>query len=224
MKIYKLLKLPAAREEELRHFIEEEIPSTKFFRPESKLFRPESKQDKGYKVFYGDTWYDAYQAASHAAQIAAISQIKPIRTTTDMMTNSPWDSSHRAAEKAISDAMESRGMYPAQFLASGPTHSATVHAVFKTEHILKGIDKKFLPPIASIIAAYDAALLSIYNVFAPDLKFEDKEAHHTHLKARWEIWRQGYGVMNDINGVLYVYGINNPEIYYASKKKRFGLF
>ena len=36
-----------------------------------------------------------------------------------------------------------------------------------------------------------------------DLTVEAK--HWTHARARWEVWQRGYGLLCDVNGVLYTY-------------------
>jgi len=50
----------------------------------------------------------------------------------------------------------------------------------------------------------DAALMAGMMVVS-DLDYPDKEKHEAHAKARMEIWRKGYGLLCDVNGVLYVY-------------------
>jgi hypothetical protein len=55
-------------------------------------------------------------------------------------------------------------------------------------------------------AASDAALLARFYV-VDNLSFKDKAKHYAHTKARWEVWQKGYGLLCDVNGVLYVYAI-----------------
>ena len=55
-------------------------------------------------------------------------------------------------------------------------------------------------------AAWDAALYSDY-IITSDLTFKDKEKHLAHAKARWEVWQKGYGLLCDVDGVLYVYAV-----------------
>ena len=42
-----------------------------------------------------------------------------------------------------------------------------------------------------------------------DLPIDQK--HRDHVQARMEVWRRGYGVCCDVDGVLYVYGIKEEE-------------
>ena len=63
---------------------------------------------------------------------------------------------------------------------------------------------------AAMDAAWGAALISDY-IITSDLDFKDKEKHLAHAKARWEVWQKGYGLLCDVDGVLYVYVIGTPE-------------
>ena len=65
---------------------------------------------------------------------------------------------------------------------------------------------------AAYDAAYDAALCARY-ILTSDLKFKDKAKHLKHVLARWEVWQKGYGLLCDVNGVLYVYTVKpqSPE-------------
>ena len=62
---------------------------------------------------------------------------------------------------------------------------------------------------AALDAAWDAALLARFLV-VDDLKFKDKEKHLKHVLARWEVWQKGYGLLCDVDGVLYVYCKGKP--------------
>ena len=53
-------------------------------------------------------------------------------------------------------------------------------------------------------AAWDAELFSRF-ILVKDLKFKDKEKHQAHVNARWDVWKRGYGLLCDVDGVLYVY-------------------
>jgi hypothetical protein len=57
---------------------------------------------------------------------------------------------------------------------------------------------------AARAAAWDAALMARY-VICTDLKIDPK--HIKHVNDRWEVWKRGYALLCDINGVLYVYGV-----------------
>jgi hypothetical protein len=59
-------------------------------------------------------------------------------------------------------------------------------------------------------AARDATLISDY-IITSDLKVKDREKHLAHTKARWEVWQKGYGLLCDVDGVLYVYAVEKPK-------------
>lgn len=58
---------------------------------------------------------------------------------------------------------------------------------------------------AARAAAWDASLLVQMHITS-DLQVSAK--HRQHALARWEVWTRGYGLLCDVDGVLYVYGGN----------------
>ena len=52
-------------------------------------------------------------------------------------------------------------------------------------------------------AAGDAAIYSRVTFICDGLKLESK--HRIHVRKRMEVWQKGYGLWEDINGVLYCY-------------------
>ena len=111
-----IAKLPTPIQTKLQDFISKDIQRVRFF-------KPDGKPKKEWKIFYGDTWDAARDAA--------------------------WD------------------------------------------------------------AARDAALVSSI-IITSDLEFKDCEKHRKYAQARWEVWKKGYGVVFDVNGVLYVYCKGKP--------------
>jgi len=57
-------------------------------------------------------------------------------------------------------------------------------------------------------AALDAALYSSLLICS-DLKLAKK--HKTHIEKRWNAWKKGYGVLCDVEGVLYVYAVKKKK-------------
>ena len=55
---------------------------------------------------------------------------------------------------------------------------------------------------AARAAAWDASVFARMLVCL-DLKMDVK--HLIHLNARMQVWRKGYGLLCDVNGILYVY-------------------
>ena len=52
-------------------------------------------------------------------------------------------------------------------------------------------------------AAWDASLYTRVEFICAGLDLEEK--HREHARARWEVWSKGYGLLCDVDGVLYVY-------------------
>jgi hypothetical protein len=52
-------------------------------------------------------------------------------------------------------------------------------------------------------AAEDAALYACTEFVCADLPLGD--THRDHARARWNVWRKGYALLGDVDGVLYVY-------------------
>ena len=52
-------------------------------------------------------------------------------------------------------------------------------------------------------AAWDAALYAGIVIICADLPIEQK--HIDHIRRRWSVWEAGYGVLCDVDGVLYCY-------------------
>lgn len=52
-------------------------------------------------------------------------------------------------------------------------------------------------------AAWDARLYIQIQGICSDLPLD--EIHRIHAASRWEVWRKGYGLLCDVNGILYVY-------------------
>jgi hypothetical protein len=42
-------------------------------------------------------------------------------------------------------------------------------------------------------------------------KYDPDGKHRRHMQARMEVWKKGYGLLCDVDGVLYCYGVNKPE-------------
>lgn len=57
--------------------------------------------------------------------------------------------------------------------------------------------------IAARAAAVDAACYCIMYFVCGDLKIDEK--HREYIRKRFAIWRHGYGVLCDVNGIIYAY-------------------
>lgn len=58
-------------------------------------------------------------------------------------------------------------------------------------------------------AAWDTALWALIQIMPTGAKIDQK--HIAHINARMEVWRKGYGLMCDVGGILYCYGIKAVE-------------
>jgi hypothetical protein len=61
-------------------------------------------------------------------------------------------------------------------------------------------------------AAWDAARdaqLKAMSIICTGLKIDPK--HIKHINDRWEVWKRGYALLCDVDGVFYVYGKEQGE-------------
>ena len=160
--------------------------------PKIPYLKPDGKPKKEWKVFYGETWDVAWDAARVAARDAARVALS------NAAWNAAWNVAWNAAWDATSDATLDIARNAALNIASDIAWNITWRTV-------KEVARK-----ASYCAAWDAALIARFIV-VEDLKFKDKEKHLAHAQARWEVWQKGYGLLCDVDGVLYVYAIGTPK-------------
>jgi len=97
--------------------------------------------------------------------------------------NAAWDAAWKAAWNAAWKA--------AWNAAGNAAGDAAVDAAWKAARDAAGD------------AAGDAALYTRVFHVCFGLKLESK--HKIHVKKRWQVWQKGYGLLCDVNGVLYVY-------------------
>jgi hypothetical protein len=57
-------------------------------------------------------------------------------------------------------------------------------------------------------ASQDAALFTRIQCLGYDIKIDER--HRQHARDRWAVWQAGYGLIGDVNGILYTYGTNEP--------------
>ncbi len=60
---------------------------------------------------------------------------------------------------------------------------------------------------------WDAAWVAVFQMLPPKMlqKYDPDGKHRRHMQARMEVWKKGYGLLCDVDGVLYCYGVNKPE-------------
>jgi hypothetical protein len=116
-----------------------------------KYFQPDGKPLKEWKVFNGDDWNAAWNAARSAAWNAAGNAAR----------NAAWNAAGNAA-------------WNAAWSAAGDAARGT---------------------------ARDAALMAQQMI----VKDKVNKKHFKHAQDRMKVWQKGYGLLCDINGILYVY-------------------
>ncbi len=155
--------------------------------PKIPYLKPDGKPKKEWKVFYGETWDVAWDAASGASRNAAMN------AASEVAWDSTWNTTINVVKKAASGASRDT----ASNIASDAARKATWDTIDATIDAANG-------------AAWDASLVARFIV-VEDLKFKDKEKHLAHVQARWEVWQKGYGLLCDVEGVLYVYAVETPK-------------
>jgi len=155
------------------------------------------RQNKGWKVF--DTRDAAWDAASGAARDAASDAARDAASgaARDAASGAAWDAARNAAWRAAWDA--------ARDAASGAARDAASGAAWDAAGDAAGDAARDAARRAAWDAAWDAARnAALYaEAVVSEWKFDKK--HVAHIKARWNVWQRGYGLLCDVDGVLYVY-------------------
>jgi len=175
-------KLPEDVQTKLSDFIDS-IPKVKFF-------KPDGKPKKEWKVFYGDTWASARAEARDATHAAIGASAR----------TSAWESARDAATDSRRTYARSSAMIFAEDSARLPIKTFTKNS---TEDLTSD---------SARVSAKDSARdftrdfeLKAEQIVVSDLNYEDKVKHEHDIDERIEVWKKGYGLFNDVNGVLYVY-------------------
>lgn len=190
---------PAELQKKIFKFLEE-IPHTSFF-------KPDGKPKKEWKIFYGKTWSDAEEAAREAAW----------DKRWDKARSEAWEAAHYAVWNikrdegwdstlnfAFNDTVNAAGV-----AAQKITHLAVLKKAARRDALERaGEMKKGVARVAARTALRDAgwdASLVARCIMVSNLNFNDKDKYFAHAKARWRVWQKGYGLLCEIDNVLYVY-------------------
>jgi hypothetical protein len=149
-------------------------------------FQADGKPAKHWKLFEENTLYAAWAAAGDAAGDAARAAAR------DAAGNAAWAAAGDAARAAARDAA-GNAAWAAAWAAAGAAAGAAARDAAGN---------------AAWAAARAAALYAQF-IICQDLKLPTK--HIKHIKDRWRVWQKGYGLLCDINDVLYVYGIKRKS-------------
>ena len=150
-------------------------------------FKPQGDPDPSWRVFNtrataeNAAWNAAWDAAGNAARNAAGDAAWD--AVEDAARGTAWD----AAEDAEGDAAWNATEDAALDAARNATRNVALDAVRN----------------AAWDAAGDAALMA-HAIITSGLNNVD-EKHRAHARARWDVWKRGYGLWGDVGGVLYVY-------------------
>ena len=187
MKNDEIKKLPSENQKKLADFLAT-IPKIPYL-------KPDGKPKKEWKVFYGRTWNAAWDAASGASRDTAM----------NTASNAAWDTTWNTTINAVKKAASGASRDTASNIASDAARNAAMNAILDTASNAAWDTNE-----AASGAAWDTALIARFIV-VEDLEFKDKEKHLAHAQARWEVWKKGYGLLCDVDGVLYVYAIKTPK-------------
>ena len=173
----------------LLSFINEEIPSVPWF-------RPDGEPDPKWKLSLGDNLDVA------ANLVSAVSGVDSSGTRS-ATRNAVRDNARNTARNIIRSADRNAVWDAARLVARSATWSAIRDAARSavwgaTWNTAWGISK-----FAAENAAWDADLYTSLFILN-NLQFDNK--HRRHIINRWKVWQKGYGLFGDISGTLYVYG------------------
>ena len=133
------------------------------------FFKPDGKPMESWKLFTGDSWAAARDAAWDTAWAAARA--------------AAWDTAWDAAGAAARAAAWDTAGAAARDTAWAAARAAARAAAWDT--------------------AWDASLYVQTHFICAGLPLDEK--HKNYAAARWQVWTKGYGLLSDVNGVLYVY-------------------
>ncbi len=143
-----------------------------------KFLNPDGKPRPEWKIFYGGSWQDAKLAAHKGA----------LSDPDAFMWSFAFTAADVGAFKAAEASKRKAAIDWVKKLAIAAVNNA-----------VKEPQANFAPR-----AALDVALMASLIALG-DVKFDDKEKYLMHASERMEVWRKGYALLDDVNGVLYVY-------------------
>ena len=127
--------------------------------------------------------------------IKYFSQNSPPNPEWHMNWNATWDAARTATWDATWDAARTAARDATWDAARDAAWNATCDAA----------------RTATCDAARDAAWNALIKILPKSILKEIDPKHIAHINARMEVWKKGYGLLCDVNGVLYCYGVKNPE-------------
>lgn len=161
----------------------------------TNFFRPDKNPKPDWKIFYGDTWISAYNAAHSAFIDAAVE--KEGRSIVSGLNK--WNASQKSACRAVNEVGKRVSDSDMKFIFD-----------YTSDTVIRALVAS-LPSMVNVVgdAVNDVALMASL-ISLSNFEFRDREKHTSHAKERVEVWQKGYGLMGDMDGVLYVYCKEDP--------------
>jgi hypothetical protein len=145
--------------------------------PAVPWLQPDGNPDPSWRVFSAESWAAAGDAAKDAAWDAAWGAAR----------GAAWGAARGAAKDAARDAAWDAAWDAAKDAARDAARAAAWDAAWD----------------AAMDAAWDAATYVLIHCVSGDLAVSQE--HRDRAAARWEVWRKGYALLCDADGVLFVY-------------------
>ena len=145
----------------------------------------QGKPSPEWKLFLADEWDAARVAAGAAARAAA--------------GDAAWDAARAAAGAAAVDAARAAARAAAGDVARDAAWAAAAAAA--------GDAARAAAWAAAGAAAGDAALYTRAVHICDDVDLDIATVEHA--RARWDVWQRGYGLLCDVDGVLFCYGVRS---------------
>ncbi len=161
--------------------------------------KPDGKPKKEWKLF--ETRAAAWDAVGAAAWAAAWDAAGA--AAWDAARAAAWDAARAAAWAAARAAARDAARDAAGAAARDAAWAAAWDAARDAARAAARAAAGAAAWDAAGDAAWDAALYVQGEFICADLKLAEK--HRTRIRKRMEVWQKGYGLVCDINGVLYCY-------------------
>ena len=169
-------------------FVRDEIPATPFF-------QMTGDRDPAWHLTLGNDWAAARAAARAAAWAAAW----------DAAWAAAWDAAWDAARAAAWAAARDAARAAAWAAARAAAWDAARAAAWAAARAAAWDAARAAARDVAGAAAWDAALYAQVVYVCAGLELDPTRI--AHARARWDVWQRGYGLVGDVDGVLYVYGV-----------------
>ena len=203
--------------------------------PQTPFFRPDRKPLKHWKLFEGNSWYAAWDAAWDAARNSAWDAARnsawdaawdaarnsagdAARNSArdaardaawDAYRNSAWDAAWDASRNAARNAARNSAWDAAWDASRNSAWNSAWNAAWDASRNSAWNSAWDASRNSARDSARDAYLYVVTEGICSGIKLPRK--HLSHARARWQVWQKGYALLCDVNGVLYVYAKRERE-------------